>query len=195
MHERDRRLFERATALEHVEKDSIQLQSVFPALSRSRYVGGEGPDENVQAFIVGEAPSAIESINRRPFVGRSGMVLRQLIRLGGLEPSQCWLTNLLKFKTPGNRHPTVTEIKAFRLPLQAEWVAVGAPKLIITVGSAAWQAIVGVGQHAEGPVQVVNGTIVYPMHHPRVAFGNTEAQEQIEKEWETLKNWTENASP
>ncbi len=193
----ERRPFERYLELDHVAEDCKQLQAVFPSLAGSRYVGGEGPVEGpVQALIVGEAPGAVESLHGRPFIGRSGLVPRQLIRLGGLEPAQCWLTNLLKFKTPGNRTPTVTEIKAFRRPLQMEWVAVGAPKLIITVGSAAWQAITTVGHRGEEPILISSGKVtVYPMRHPRVAFGNTEAQEQIEQEWETLKHWRENASP
>lgn len=184
---------ERWRALDWVEQECTQLKAAFPALSRSRFVGGEGPENHPMAFIVGEAPGAVEDMQGRPFVGRSGLVLRQLIRMAGLEPAQCWLTNVVKFRPPKNRTPTVSEIKAFRVQLQREWMAVGAPKLMVAVGGVALQAITGRKQsilRAVGVPQVTNkGVVIYPMIHPRFAFGNEDAQDKLERDWELFGEW------
>lgn len=193
----ERQLLERHRLLEHVEHDSEQLKSVFPAYSKSRYVPGEGPVETMQApwaFIVGEAPGAQEDARKRPFIGPAGQVLRQLMKLADLPINCCWLTNAVKFRPPGNRKPLPTEIKAFRPLLITEWRAMGCPRLVIPLGNTALEAITGerrsITEAVEGGPFKVRGPVVYPMFHPSVGLrGSTQVKERLEVDWEKLGEW------
>jgi uracil-DNA glycosylase family 4 len=184
---------ERWELLQRIELGAMQLRSTFPALARSQYVAGEGPDEP-RAFVVGEAPGAEEDMRGRPFIGPAGMALRQLMRLGGLEPALCWVTNALKFRPPGNRKPMVPEIKAFRPLLMNEWRAVGRPMLIIPVGGTAYEAVTGkhgaISNAAGKPFRMTSGVTVYPMIHPSYGLrGNDKAKERLEHDWEQFGKW------
>ncbi len=190
-------------ALDEIEAGNNGWRSAFPELS-TNYVPGEG--DNPEAFIIGEAPGATEDVQRRPFVGAAGVVLRQLMALanlsadseGLLEPN-CWLTNVVKFRPPKNRNPTPSEVKAARPWLMKEWEAVGSPKLIIPVGGSALKAVTG-RQHtsilrAAGKNHdyrsAYTGQIlhIWPMVHPSFGLRNPTVQPLLEKDWEALGVW------
>lgn len=178
---------------------------------------GEG--DNPEAFIIGEAPGAQEELLRRPFVGPSGRVMRDLMAIAGLyahiprdgKPhvinnehglENCWLTNTVKFRPPRNRKPTPLEIKAARPWLRAEWVAVGSPRLIIPVGSTALEALTGKRQSiliAAGKLHKARSTrdgkelFIWPMVHPAFGLrGGESVQDLIEADWDKLARWREN---
>ena len=54
-------------------------------------------------MVVGEAPGADEERERRPFVGAAGKKLRELMLEIGLDPEECFYTNLCKYRPPGNK--------------------------------------------------------------------------------------------
>lgn len=182
----------------------------FSALS-PKYVPGEG--DNPEAFIIGEAPGAYEEIQRRPFVGDSGQVLRQLMDIAGLraghtippDAENCWLTNVIKFRPPKNRTPTEPEVKAARPYLRREWKAVGSPRLIIPVGGIALWAVTGKRisiLRAAGKCHWYAGKstgkggptlAIWPMVHPSFVLrqkpGNEQLQALIEHDWDKLRKW------
>lgn len=191
--------------LDKVEEICRQKRKEFPNLS-TRYVAGEG--DNPRAFIIGEAPGATEDMALRPFVGTSGRILRDLMALAGLHcgrahvfsegPANCWLTNAIKFRPPGNRTPNAMEIAAFRLSLAQEWHAVGAPRLIIPVGSVAFRALTGkqisILRAAGHPARVTSRQgkrmMVWPMLHPAfVARAGDKVKELAEADWERIGEW------
>src|ERR1044072_2732154 len=75
-----------------------------PCESATHMVPGEG-DPNAAIMIVGEAPGASEDEQGRPFVGRSGKLLDELLAAAGLEREQVYITNVVKARPPGNRDP------------------------------------------------------------------------------------------
>jgi DNA polymerase len=193
-------------ALDRIRLAHEDLLPLFPALQGRRYVPGEG--DNPQAFIIGEAPGAQEDIAGRPFVGAAGNVLRQLMDIAGLwatdsrcdpsKPANCWLTNVLKFRPPGNRNPTDVEIKAFRPLLMDEWEAVGAPSLIIPVGSVALRAVTGkpmsilrtAGKHHSYLSAKTGKQLhIWPMVHPAFGLRTPDVQPMLEADWGNLGRW------
>lgn len=191
-------------ALDEIEDGNHGWRSAFPDLSTT-YVPGEG--DNPEAFIIGEAPGALEDVQRRPFVGSAGVVLRQLMDIADLraghtippDVANCWLTNVVKFRPPKNRNPTALEVKAARPWLMKEWEAVGSPKLIIPVGGIALKAVTG-RQHisilrAAGKnhdyLSAYTGQIlhIWPMVHPSFGLRNPAVQPLLEKDWEALGAW------
>jgi uracil-DNA glycosylase len=155
-------------------------------------VPGRGESVRPRAFIVGEAPGAREALQRKPFVGPSGDVLRQLMGLAGLSEEDCWITNVVKYRPPGNRTPGIMEVLDSQAHLRAEWRIVGAPKVIIPVGATAWRAMAGgwdtlsLSQVA-GQVLEHSGVHFCPMFHP--AYGmrkGTSVQDLMERHWEQM---------
>jgi len=177
-------------------------QSYCPELDK-RYVLGRGNDEDPIAMLIGEAPGAQEAIQGKPFVGKSGVILQDLMAQAGLftdtklqfEPN-VWLTNVVKFRPPGNRTPTEEEIRAFRRLLKTEWRLIGKPKLIIPIGAVALRAVTGrwvsilrvagkcqTVERSDGPMHV------WPMVHPAYGLRNRALQPVLEQDWKRLGAW------
>ena len=58
---------------------------------------GEG-DYNAQVMVVGEAPGSNEDKTGRPFAGRAGNLLNELLSSVGIKRSQIYITNdLIKY--------------------------------------------------------------------------------------------------
>jgi len=65
------------------------------------FVPPEGP-ANPKFIFIGEAPGELEDQYQRPFIGRSGKILRQTIQELGISIDQCYFTNLCPFRPVGN---------------------------------------------------------------------------------------------
>src|SRR6476620_10993248 len=57
---------------------------------------------NAEIMIVGEAPGFDEEIAGLPFVGTSGNELKRMLREVGIDMDACYITNVCKFRPPGN---------------------------------------------------------------------------------------------
>lgn len=168
------------------------------------YVSGYGAD-NPEAFVIGEAPGAQEDIAGKPFVGPAGIMLRRLMALAGLTVDttsenkltpNIWLTNTVKFRPPRNRRPTHQEMEAARPYLVSEWLAVGAPKLIIAVGNVPLSVLF----KKKMAITLVSGKCmvrtshkgtcyVWPMIHPSYGLMNPGIQPVLEQDWVKLGEW------
>jgi DNA polymerase len=95
-------------------------------------VPGEG-SATAEILCIGEAPGAQEQKERRPFVGRSGKLLRKTLTESGLEPKKLYIANIVKARPPENRDPSLDEIEAYRPFLEQE-IDIIKPILIVTLG-------------------------------------------------------------
>ncbi len=77
--------------------------------SRTNPVPGEG-NPHAKLVFVGEAPGADEDTQGRPFVGRAGKLLTNMISAMGLERKDVFICNILKCRPPENRDPKPDEI-------------------------------------------------------------------------------------
>lgn len=102
-----------------------------------RIVLGEGPLD-AEIMLVGQNPGAEEDKQGRPFVGRSGKYLNQVLAKNNINRETLFITSVVKCKTPGNRKPTKKEIEDC-LPLLIEQIKSIKPKLIVLMGEVAWQ--------------------------------------------------------
>jgi uracil-DNA glycosylase family 4 len=56
-------------------------------------------------MFIGEGPGREEDMSGRPFVGKSGQLLRKMIRAIKINPEDCFIANIVKCRPPGNRPP------------------------------------------------------------------------------------------
>src|SRR5215217_2826295 len=142
-------------------------------------VPGEGnPDADV--LLVGEAPGASEDKQGRPFVGRSGKFLDQLLGEAGLARDDVYITNVVKARPPGNRDPKADEV-AHYLPWLEEQLALIRPSVVIPVGRHA------LAHFAPGQkISEVHGELIVERErrlvawlHPAAALRNRDLRETL----------------
>ena len=103
-------------------------------LSQSRHhvVFGEGP-RNAEVMLIGEGPGEQEDLSGRPFVGRAGQLLTDMLRMIDLQREQVFIANLVKCRPPQNRDPLEAEQNACIGYLRNQ-VALLRPKIIVCLG-------------------------------------------------------------
>jgi DNA polymerase len=93
-------------------------------------------------MFIGEAPGATEDLTGRPFVGRSGRLLRKTMEKVGIDPSSVWIDNITHCRPPGNRTPTKEEVEACK-PILLNKIEKINPDLIVFVGMTSYKGLTG----------------------------------------------------
>lgn len=113
----------------------------------TQVVPGEG-NARAELVLIGEAPGEQEDRQGRPFVGRSGKLLDQLLATAGLDRRDLWITNTVKCRPVTNedghlrnRAPKTSEIKAWTPVLKQELTLLR-PRLLVGLGAVAGKALV-----------------------------------------------------
>lgn len=160
-----------------------------------RLVPGEGTVTPI-VLVIGEAPGATENTHVRPFVGAAGKVLRAMMAQVGLSLDNTFITNVVKYRPPGNRKPTNREIEASRPYIRREWRTIGRPPIILTAGATALFAILdrpsAMGKTAGSPQLLRDErTWLYPMFHPSYVLHNERFRPEYIKQWNNFFHWLE----
>jgi DNA polymerase len=100
--------------------------------TRLNAVPGEG-DPRARLVCVGEAPGATEDETGRPFVGRAGKLLDDILRAIGLAREEVFICNVLKCRPPNNRAPEPMEVAACAPYLHRQLELIR-PKVILALG-------------------------------------------------------------
>lgn len=93
-----------------------------------------------EVMLIGEAPGADEDRLGEPFVGRSGHLLDKMLISIELKREDCYITNILPWRPPGNRTPTSEEV-AVCLPFLKRQIELIKPKIIFILGRSAANAL------------------------------------------------------
>src|SRR5579864_1348419 len=110
------------------------------AAARTQTVFGEG-NPTTRLMFVGEAPGQDEDRTGRPFVGRAGGLLTDMITKGmGLERADVYIANVLKSRPPENRTPLPDEI-AHCLPYLEQQIRIIRPEFLCLLGKTAVVAL------------------------------------------------------
>lgn len=89
-----------------------------------------------EIFIIGEAPGSDEDRLGEPFVGKSGHLLTKMLQTIGVDRRDCYITNVLPWRPPGNRTPTDEEVITC-LPFLKKQIELVSPKIIFILGRSA----------------------------------------------------------
>ena len=148
-------------------------------------VPGEG-DPNAEIMIVGEAPGKNEDEQGRPFVGRAGKLLDELLAEAGLERADVFITNVVKARPPGNRDPRADEV-AHHMPWLEAQLALIRPRLVVPLGRHA------LAHFSASKISEVHGTEVtergralFPLYHPAAALYNQSLRGTLFEDARTL---------
>ncbi|TXM69195.1 uracil-DNA glycosylase [Methylobacterium sp. WL120] len=93
-------------------------------------------------MFIGEAPGADEDRVGKPFMGRSGQLLDRMMAAIGLDRTMAYVANVVPWRPPGNREPTIQELAVCR-PFLERQIELADPDIIVCLGSPATKAITG----------------------------------------------------
>ena len=142
--------------------------------TRTNTVPGEGP-LNCRAVIVGEGPGQEEDESGRPFVGKAGRLLTDILEKGGdIRRNSIYITNTVKCRPPENRNPKPEETNACREYLEAQLLLLH-PDIVVTMGNIPTQSLLGTKQgitSLRGQWIDWRGIKLFPMFHPSYLLRN-----------------------
>lgn len=127
-------------------------------------------------MLIGEAPGREEVEQGKPFVGKAGKNLLEILEILELKRENIFITNAVKFRptklsvknTISNRKPTDIEIKEFLSYLLKEIMIIN-PEIIVTLGNTPLKALLGKGVtvgNLHGKLIAYNRKKLYPLYHP-----------------------------
>ena len=131
-----------------LKKSILKHNKNFPG---KNLVFSDGNKE-AKIMIVGEAPGRTEDKLQKPFVGRAGKLLDNLLESINLNRSKVYITNVLNYRPDKNRKPTTDEINEFK-KLLFQHIEIINPKCILLLGATAASAVLN---HI-GPLSEVRG--------------------------------------
>jgi len=135
-----RALAERCTTLAELEAAVRAFEGCALKRTAKNTVFADGTP-GAPVMIVGEAPGADEDRLGKPFVGVSGQLMDRMMEAIGLtREGGFYITNILFWRPPGNRTPTLAE-QAMCLAFTRRHVELAKPKLLVLAGGVAAKAV------------------------------------------------------
>ena len=171
-------------------------------LSENNLVFGKG-NPKAKILFIGEAPGAKEDELGVPFVGQAGKELDKLLNGIGLGIEDVYIANILKYRPPNNRNPTMEEIKS-HTPFLIKQIEVINPKIISTLGNYATKFVLagfntkemnkieGIGKIHGKPKNIfLDGTqrIVIPLYHPASMLYNPNLRQVLQQDFSIISSF------
>lgn len=192
---------DKAAQLENLkEKIKGELDCELKKSAKNLVFGKGNPD--AQILFIGEAPGAQEDLQGVPFVGSAGKELDKLLHSIGLSLDDVYIANILKYRPPDNRNPSVDEIRN-HTPYLVEQIKIIKPKIICTLGNFStkfvlakfdvnnMKSVSGITQLHGKPVEVaVDGLYftVVPLYHPAAVLYNPKLRKDLQDDFLKLKD-------
>lgn len=174
----------------------ILSSNVCPDLAKTaqRLVMGHG-SLDADIFIIGEAPGREEDEQGIPFVGKAGKILNEQLKAHALAREDLYISNIVKYRPPGNRDPSSQEKADFWPYLERE-IALVDPKVVVTLGRHSLSSFiphVKIGDvHGVLYQQEIAGKqrTFIPMYHPSSTIYDIERRAAFADDFNQLKTFT-----
>jgi DNA polymerase len=176
--------------LKSLNKSILKCKKCELCKSRTNAVPGEG-EGSARILLIGEAPGRSEDSEGRPFVGRAGKTLNDILDNNDIERGRLFITNIVKCRPPKNRVPKKPEIEACRGYLLKQ-IELLKPHIIIALGQSAFKTLTGL----EGNLRDLRGKeynfFEYPVlvtYHPAAVIYNRKLKPELESDFEEFKKY------
>ena len=120
------------TDWEELEKNCLVCRRCPLCETRTNVVFGVGA-RDAEVLFIGEGPGEQEDLQGKPFVGRAGKLLDDMLEMIDLDRSRVYIANMVKCRPPQNRDPLNTEQEACSDWLRSQ-IRLLQPKLIVCLG-------------------------------------------------------------
>ena len=164
--------------------------------TRNKTVFGEGCLD-AKIMLIGEAPGRNEDIQGRPFVGKAGRILDDLLDSVDLKRNNVYITNILICRPPKNRNPLKKEINICKkyLDLQIDIIQ---PNIIVPMGNFSTSYILNKFDLKVDKISNTHGRIyniknklqnikIIPLYHPAFAIYNKNIKNTLFNDFKSIK--------
>ena len=197
-------LEERFEKMKQIRTELLQFKesSLYQYRLENKFfpVVGEG-SHTAHIMFIGEAPGKNEAETGRPFCGKSGKVLDDMLESIKLNRSDVYITNIVKDRPQENRDPTEEEIKLYA-PFLDRQIEIIQPSVIATLGRFSMTYImnhlsladkIGSISQVHGKEFVINTSYgpvsVIPLYHPAVALYDGGNKQTLLDDFQVLKKY------
>ncbi len=172
--------------LEQVNRALRSCRKCRLSRTRTNVVPGEG-SSSAEIMFVGQCPGFHEDQQGRPFVGRAGQLLDELLTSIDLKREKVFITNIVKDRPPENRDPMVDEVRACSPYLERQ-IKIINPKLIITLGRFASEFFIPNGKISQihGVPHRVRGLLILPLYHPAAALRSGGVADELRRDFKKI---------
>ena len=138
----------------------------------TQLVFGDG-NPAAEIVFIGEAPGKNEDLQGKPFVGAAGHFLNEMLEMIGLKREDVYITNIVKYRPPGNRDPYPEEKQVFLKYLESQ-LEVIQPVLTVTLGRHSLNCFLPdlSISACHGQPKRYKGRVFLPLFHPAAALYN-----------------------
>jgi DNA polymerase len=158
----------------------------------TRAVFGNG-NPNAKVVFIGEAPGKKEDETGTPFVGAAGKFLNEMLESIKMNREDIYITNIVKYRPPENRDPTVQEKEDCKEWLREELNTI-APKIIVFLGRHSMNHFFpelkisdAHGKLVIKTIPGINTKYFLPLYHPAAALYNGNMRETLLKDFKKIK--------
>ena len=183
-----------ASAMQALDAEVHVCTECALARTRLKAVPGEGNPDAVVLFV-GEGPGRDEDEQGRPFVGRSGRFLTEMMAQAGIRRQDVYITNVVKCRPPDNRDPALAELLACGDYLTRQ-VEIINPRIVVTLGRYSMRRWFDKGAITQIHGQIRNigrGRVAIAMFHPAAALRNPKWRQDFEEDMAKLPALIERA--
>ncbi len=173
--------------LENLNRKIRQCKKCSLWKTAKNAVPGEGL-ANAKIIFIGEAPGRQEDLIGRPFVGRAGKLLNQLLNTANIKRENVFITSVIKCRPPKNRKPKPNELKNCHMWWQKQ-IEIINPKKIIILGKAAFDEVISLGElkDCRGRWLKIKNRLYFPTYHPAAGLRFPKIKKILEKDFKKLK--------
>ncbi len=152
-------------------------------------------------MFVGEAPGKNEAMTGKPFVGRAGKILDELLASIDINREDVYITNIVKDRPPSNRDPMPEEISSYG-PYLDRQLEIVRPVVLATLGRFSMSYILNkfdCPEHTMSisalhgktiPAKAPYGPItIVPLYHPAVAIYTQSQKPVLIEDFKVLKGF------
>ena len=185
--------------IQDLNQEIKSCQKCVLGSTRTNAVPGEG-SLSAKVMFIGEAPGATEDAQGRPFCGKAGAVLDELLSVAGLKREDVFIGNILKCRPPNNRNPQTDEIRTCT-PYLDQQLACIKPSVICCLGNFATTYIMnkfGLSAKIQGITKIAGSIFIadtpygkvkiMPLFHPAVVTYDGRKKPLLVKDFTQLKN-------
>lgn len=193
---------ERTELLREIRDEVLNLTSspLYAYRKENSYfpVIGQG-NHYAKIMFIGEAPGENEAKTGRPFCGRSGHLLDELLASVTIPREEVYITNIVKDRPPENRDPTREEISLYA-PFLERQINIIQPRVIATLGRFSMTYLLTYFQSPLAsekisqlhgkliPIQTAYGEVtMLPLYHPSAGLRSTRNKEALFEDFKQLE--------
>lgn len=193
------KLTEKDKQLLEIKKEVVNLKNspLYNYRIENNYfpVIGEG-NHNADLILIGEAPGENEAKTGRPFCGRAGQILDEMLEEVEIERADTYVTNIVKDRPPENRDPTANEIALYG-PFLERQIKIIEPKIIATLGRFSANYLLKKYSFGEKfSISKINGDVferenlsfkIIPLFHPAATIYTRSRRDDLLNDFQKVK--------